>query len=85
MARKDWIIDSEVLPLFPTLVWKTQLSPGVKRSINDRIGPVLKAMVPELSHSQAWQSHHGLHELEEFAELITFVIDPTCTGTFVIY
>jgi uncharacterized protein (TIGR02466 family) len=77
--QKDRAMDPEIVPLFPTFVWKTQLSPDVRQPINDRIGRALKAMAPELEHGQAWQSEHGLHELEEFAEVFEFVIDATTT------
>ena len=79
MLQNGWIMDSEVLPLFPTFVWKTQLARDPQQPINDRIGRALKAMAPELEYGQAWQSQHGLHELEEFAELFEYVIDATST------
>ncbi len=64
-------MDSEVIPLFPTFVWKTQAPPDVTQQMHERIEPALTAMVPELELGQAWQSPHGLHALEEFAELMT--------------
>ena len=79
MMQEDRIIGSEVLPLFPTFVWKTQLAPVVTQPMNDRIRRVLEAMAPEPEHGQAWQSPHGLHEREEFTELIGYVGDATTT------
>ena len=79
MMQVDSILGSEVMPLFPTFVWKTQLAPDVTQPMNDRIGQVLKALAPEPEHGQAWQSHQGLHELEEFAELFEYVSDSTTT------
>lgn len=72
-------MSSEVMPLFPTFVWKTQLAPDVTQPMNDRIGRALKAMASEPERGQAWQSQHGLHELDEFAELIEYVSDSTAT------
>lgn len=78
--QEDWIVSSEAIPLFPTFVWKTQLTPDVTQSMNDRIGRVLKTMSPDPERGQAWQSRHGLHELEEFAELIEYISDSTTTA-----
>ena len=79
MLQKDWATDSEVMPLFPTFVWKTQLGRHLQQPINDRIGRALKAMAPKLEHGQTWQSQHKLHELEEFAEVFEYVLDATTT------
>ena len=79
MMQRDWITASEILPLFPTFVWKNQLAPHVWQPLNDRIGQVLMALGPELQHGQAWQSHHGLHELPEFSDLFEYVRDTTIT------
>ena len=53
MTQKNWIMDSDVLPLFPTFVWKTQLAQDVQRPMNNRIGRALKSMATMLEHGQA--------------------------------
>ncbi len=75
--RSDWISASEVLPLFPTFVWKTQLAPHVRQPLNDRLSHVLAALAPPLGTGQAWQSQPRLHELAELLELSEYVIDAT--------
>jgi len=37
-------MDSEVIPLFPTFVWKTQAPPDVTQQMHERIEPALTAM-----------------------------------------
>ena len=68
--RKDSITASEILPLFPTFVWKTQLLPDISQSLNNRIREVLKPLTPDLEHGEAWQSQHELHKLEAFGTAI---------------
>ena len=77
MTRTDLITAPEILPLFPTFVWKTQLAPHAWQPLNDRIGQVLAALAPELKHGQAWQSRHCLHELAEFSGFFAYVNDAT--------
>jgi len=77
MPRTDLITPPEILPLFPTFVWKTELAPHVWEPLNDRIGRVLTALAPELKHGEAWQSHHGLHELAEFSGFLDHVNNAT--------
>lgn len=77
MTRTDLITAPEILPLFPTFVWKTQLAPPVWQPLNDRLGRVLAALAPELKHGQSWQSRPGLHELAEFSGLFDSVNDAT--------
>ena len=77
MLQKDWMTASEVLPLFPTFVWKTQLPPHVWQPLNHRINQVLKGLAPELKQGQAWQSGHKLHESAEFRDLLAYVNDAT--------
>ena len=60
---------SEVLSLFPTFVWETQLAPKVWCPLNGRIKDHLHALIPDLEVGQSWQSSHDLHKLTEFEEL----------------
>lgn len=73
MVLKDdsWIDESDVLSLFPTLVWRLQLAPDLW--VIGAIVDSLRAMNPglaELAAGETWQSEHQLHELEAFGELV---------------
>ncbi len=70
---------SDVLPLFPTLVWKIQLSDGVVDAIESAALPALREMrrkLGPLAPGQGWQSQQTLHELEALQELVTSVETP---------
>ena len=71
-----WIEASDVMATFPTLVWKVQLKAEVHEPIDAKILSALERMrrdAPELLPGQGWQSPHGLHELEEFQDLVACV------------
>jgi uncharacterized protein (TIGR02466 family) len=53
----------EVLPLFPTLVWKSRLPSEIARPLNRFLERHLHDLVPNLTPGQAWQSSHELHRL----------------------
>jgi len=72
----SWREDTEVLPVFPTFVWKTTVAPPVQARIESGVLPKLEAFrvgLPALGPGQSWQSEHTLHELDDFAELIDCV------------
>jgi uncharacterized protein (TIGR02466 family) len=69
---ETWIESSDVLTVFPTFVWKTQLTPKFHTSINANILSVLEDMQQsqkQIATGEAWQSEQALHELEELQEL----------------
>ncbi len=39
--HKRWMAASDVIPMFPSLVWKIQLEAGLRDSLNSRIGAAL--------------------------------------------
>ena len=75
MARSDkhpWIESSDVLSLFPTLVWKIQLGAEVHERIDASALGLLHSLrqgLSELKSGEAWQSGHDLHAREELHEL----------------
>ena len=72
------IASSDVIPMFPTLVWKMQLEPEVSEAINRQVlGKLgeLRRDAPELKPGEAWQSDHALHRDSELAELISIASD----------
>ena len=77
VKRNDpWIEVSDVIPMFPTLVWKIQLRAKLHEAMDAKILAVLARMrrdAPQLASGQGWQSEQTLHELEEFLDLISCV------------
>ena len=58
--------------MFPSLVWKTQIDPGLRDAMNARMLDALADMrrdAPPLEPGQGWQSAQDLHEREAFREL----------------
>ncbi|MEK6244960.1 MAG: 2OG-Fe(II) oxygenase family protein [Pseudomonadota bacterium] len=72
MGKRSWIESSDVLSLFPSLVWKIQLRAEVHEPIDASALGLLHALrqgLPELKAGEAWQSGHALHGREELHEL----------------
>ena len=80
MARpgERWIETSEVVPMFPTLLWKIRLKPQVREGIDAKILDALEALrrgLPRLESGRGWQSEQALHEREDFRDLVACVGD----------
>ena len=77
VKRNDpWIEASDVIPMFPTLVWKIQLRAKLHEAMDAKMIAALARMrrdAPQLASGQGWQSEQTLHELEEFLDLISCV------------
>ena len=76
MAGDPWIEGSDVIPMFPTLVWKIQLKAEMQEAMNPMIVAALASMrreAPQLASGHGWQSDQRLHELEEFRDLIACI------------
>jgi len=74
--RDPWIETSDVIPMFPTLVWKIQLKAELRDAIDVKILAALERIrhdLPELGAGQGWQSEQTLYEREEFRDLVAFV------------
>ena len=72
----SWIEASDVVPMFPTLVWKISLKPGLRDALEAKILPALERLrrdVPALEAGHGWQSEQTLHEREEFRDLVACV------------
>jgi len=74
MNRKTetWLEKSDVIPMFPTLVWKLQL----EKTLHDAMDKRLLALVsdlrtgePKQHRGEAWQSAQTLHQREELKAL----------------
>ena len=75
-TRKEglWTEAAEVLPIFPTFVWKVQLRPKFHGEVNKKVLQVLERMtesMPALAHGTAWQSDQLLHKLGDFHDLVS--------------
>lgn len=69
-----WNETSEVMPMFPTLVWKIQLEAQLREAICTQALTALARMrrdLPPLAPGQGWQSVQSLHELDEFRDLVS--------------
>ena len=75
-TRDPWIEASDVMPIFPTLVWKIVIRPEVRESIAAAGLAALDAMrsdAPKLEPGRGWQSEQALHRRPEFAQLVTCI------------
>jgi uncharacterized protein (TIGR02466 family) len=69
-----WLHTSDVVPMFPTLVWKIQLEERLCNTISARTLPalsLLRTQEPPLRPGQGWQSVQTLHMFEEFQDLVS--------------
>ena len=67
---------SDVISMFPTLVWRAELDEPVRRAIEASGLPALARVrqeLPPLARGQGWQSTQKLHELGEFSDLVASV------------
>ncbi len=71
-----WIETSDVIPMFPTLVWKIQLREKLRDAISAKILTALEKLrrdLPALGPGQGWQSERALHQREELGDLVSCV------------
>lgn len=74
--KDSWLVASDVMPMFPTLVWNMQLETELHEAMDTGILAALDSMrrdMPQLAPGQGWQSAQTLHEREEFRTLISCV------------
>lgn len=74
--RDPWIETSDVIPMFPTLVWKIQINAELHEAMDAQILATLERIrrdLPKLGAGQGWQSEQTLHEREEFRDLVACV------------
>ena len=74
----NWIETSDVIPMFPTLVWKIHVRPTLRDAMAAQVLPALAAMraeAPPLEPGRGWQSEQALHERAEFRDLANCVGD----------
>lgn len=70
---RQWSESSEVISMFPSLVWKTQIEPDLRDAICTRILAALADIrrdTPPLKQGQGWQSAQDFHQHEAMRELV---------------
>ncbi len=75
-ASDAWIEASDVIPMFPTLVWKILVKVELRNAMSAKILEALQEIrrdLPGLAPGQGWQSEQTLHQREEFEDLISCV------------
>ena len=73
-----WIDNTDVLSLFPTLVWKIDLTAEARSEVNVGIFDALRTIRPPGAGSvsgESWQSIQSLHKLDEFRALVLYLND----------
>ena len=71
-----WLEASDVVPMFPTLVWKTLLKAELGDAIDANVLATLEQLrrnLPTLNPGDGWQSEQTLHQRDEFQDLISCV------------
>jgi len=71
-----WNEASDVIPMFPTLVWKIELEAELREAIGVRVLAALARLrrdLPPLAPGQGWQSVQSLHELDDLRDLVSCV------------
>ena len=67
---------SDVIPMFPTLLWKILLKPALRDALDTTILAMLHGEgcdLPGLEPGRGWQSDQSLHEREGLHELVACV------------
>ena len=69
-----WLENSDVMSVFPTLVWKLQLKAEFHQPIDERILAALRKQgLSGVAAGEGWQSGQNLHQLDEFRDLAACV------------
>jgi uncharacterized protein (TIGR02466 family) len=72
----SWREASEIIAMFPTLLWKIQIKAELQAALDAKILGALETLrqaVPKLEPGQGWQSGQTLHEREEFRDLVSCI------------
>ena len=76
--NRRWMEASDVIPMFPSLVWKIQIEAGLRDALRARILTALadmRAGLPPLAPGQGRQTGRALHEHDDFRDLVACVND----------
>ena len=76
----SWLEASDVIPMFPTLVWKMLLAAERRDVVDTKVLAVLEGLrrgLPALEPGRGWQSEQTLHLRDEFRDLVACVDNAT--------
>jgi uncharacterized protein (TIGR02466 family) len=76
MIDEDWLRNSDVYSLFPTLVWKIQLPAEIVTNQNPTIINAIRKINPkidDIEEATSWQSHQLLHEEAELEQVMSCI------------
>jgi uncharacterized protein (TIGR02466 family) len=74
-SSRRWMESSEVVPMFPTFVWKLQIEAGLRDALREHILAALAVMregLP-LARGAGWQSAQELHRRDDFRDLVACI------------
>ena len=77
-----WFEASDVIPMFPTFVWKVQVDAGLRDTLREKILAALSEMrvgLAPLASGQGWQSGQVLHQRADLRDLVACVDDGVAT------
>src|SRR5262245_42850216 len=78
--RPPWMESSDVIPMFPSLVWKLQLEPGLRDALRTRIlAAIGEARPPLLAAGDGWQSDQALHQREDLGDFVACIRNAVAT------
>ena len=75
---RRWMEASDVIPMFPSFVWKVQIESGVHDALRGTISAAIaemRARLPPLATGEGWQSGQALHQREAFRDLVACIND----------
>ena len=74
--KNQWMEASEILSIFPTFIWKIQLTSEIRQRVNSNILQVIDQIKPDLAEippGGSWQSGQDLHHRDQMMDLITCI------------
>ncbi len=77
-TSRRWMETSDVIPMFPSFVWKVQLESGLRDALRETILAALAEMrvvLPTLAPGDGWQSGQALHQREDFRDFVACIND----------
>jgi uncharacterized protein (TIGR02466 family) len=75
-VKDRWLETSEVIPMFPTMVWKILIRAALHEPMDERLLALLGRLrrdLPALETGRGWQSERTLHEREELGPLCSCI------------
>jgi uncharacterized protein (TIGR02466 family) len=77
-TSRRWMRASDVIPMFPSFVWKIQVESGLRDALREAILAAIAEMrvaLPALAAGAGWQSGQALHRREDLRDLVACIND----------